>query len=197
VQPRYLFGYETDAVRARDEIGHRFAFGQSSPLIAGIPDLWRASPEQLHSVLRRAVHGWHAGLVDLVDHIDLTTLFRCQVRHLEPAEPWRSGRVTLLGDAVHAMPPTVGAGANSALRDAASLATQLQRVSQGGTDVADAVADYEHDMRTQVFPILRASTDPHAGDSGFRQKSSTPSDVDPLVVNTYRHMGPALGNFYN
>lgn len=147
-----------------------FTFRQDSPLVAGIPDLWRATPEQLHSVLCRAVQGWHPGLAALVDHIDLTTLFPLSVRHLEPAQPWRSGRVTLLGDAIHAMPPTFGAGANSALRDAASLATQLQRVNHGGTDVVDAIADYEHDMRTQIFPILRASTDSRAGDSGFRPK---------------------------
>lgn len=42
---------------------------------------------------------------------------------------WHDGRVVLLGDAVHAMAPTMGQGANSALVDAPVLASEL---SQGG-----------------------------------------------------------------
>lgn len=145
-----------------------FTFAQDSSLVADIPDLWRATPEQLRAAMRRAVQGWHPGLVDLIDHIDLATLFPLSVRHLEPAEPWRPGRVTLLGDSIHAMPPSFGAGANSALRDAASLAERLHRAALDGTDVVDAIAEYEDDMRRQVFPILRASFDPRAAESGFR-----------------------------
>ncbi len=39
--------------------------------------------------------------------------------------PWRSDRVTLLGDAVHPVPPTAGAGASAAVVDAAALANDL------------------------------------------------------------------------
>jgi 2-polyprenyl-6-methoxyphenol hydroxylase-like FAD-dependent oxidoreductase len=44
-----------------------------------------------------------------------------------PAGPasWRSDRVTLLGDAVHPVPPTAGAGASTAVADAAGLADDL------------------------------------------------------------------------
>lgn len=142
-------------------------FAADSPLAAGIPDPWAATPEQLHDVMRTAVTGWHPGLVELVDRIDLSTLFPLSVRRLEPAEPWQSSRVTLLGDAIHAMPPTFGAGANSALRDAASLAAALEHAARGG-NVVDAIAAYEQDMRAEVFPILRASANPEATKSDFR-----------------------------
>jgi 2-polyprenyl-6-methoxyphenol hydroxylase-like FAD-dependent oxidoreductase len=52
---------------------------------------------------------------------------------------WANGRLVLLGDAAHAMPPNLGQGANSALVDAAVLLHELRR--QG--DVASALASYQ------------------------------------------------------
>jgi 2-polyprenyl-6-methoxyphenol hydroxylase-like FAD-dependent oxidoreductase len=96
-------------------------FMPDTPFGRAAPELWGASAEDLHALMREAVRGWHPALVDVVDRVDTSTLFPVSMRRLEPAAPWPSGRVTLLGDAIHAMPPTFGAGANSALRDAAAL----------------------------------------------------------------------------
>lgn len=51
---------------------------------------------------------------------------------------WVDGRVVLVGDAAHAMAPTVGQGANSAIVDAAVLATELAAC----TSVPDGLARY-------------------------------------------------------
>ncbi|MGW0890714.1 FAD-dependent oxidoreductase [Saccharopolyspora sp. NPDC002578] len=132
-----------------------------------VPDLWSAAPDRLHAAMRAATTGWHPALAGLVEHVDPATLFPQSVRHLEPAEPWETSRVTLLGDAVHAMPPTFGAGANSALRDAAALTTALHRAARGEAEPLEAIAGYEADMRAEVFPVLRASADPRAMNSDF------------------------------
>jgi len=138
-----------------------------SPVAAGAPDLWNSSAETLHALMRTAVRGWDPALAELVEHVDPATIFPVSTRHLQPADPWPAGRVTLLGDAIHAMPPSFGSGANTALRDAAALARGLERAAHGDTPVAKAVAEYETEMRAEVFPILRASADPRAADVDF------------------------------
>lgn len=48
-----------------------------------------------------------------------------QMRSLGPLASWIRGRTCLLGDAAHAMLPTLGQGAAQAVEDAISLATLL------------------------------------------------------------------------
>jgi FAD-dependent urate hydroxylase len=56
---------------------------------------------------------------------------------------WFSGRLVLLGDAAHAMPPNLGAGANSALVDGVVLAEELATAPS----VMDALAGYDKRRR--------------------------------------------------
>lgn len=44
---------------------------------------------------------------------------------------WATGRITLLGDAIHATPLTLDEGANLALRDAQLLTQQLKTATHG------------------------------------------------------------------
>jgi 2-polyprenyl-6-methoxyphenol hydroxylase-like FAD-dependent oxidoreductase len=64
--------------------------------------------------------------------------------------------VTLVGDAAHAMLPTLGLGANLALRDAARLLDQL---SAGPGGLTSAINTYEQDMRDYVYPFMRMTMD--------------------------------------
>ncbi len=140
---------------------------------AGLPDaeLFSSTPQRLHELMRDGVRDWAPGIRALIDRVDPASIFPNSIRHLRPAEPWEPSRVTLIGDAIHAMPPTFGAGANSALRDAGALATQLAAAA-GGKDLLTAIGDYETGMRAEIFPILRASADPRAFDHDF-----VPEDV--------------------
>ena len=75
----------------------------------------------------QAIDGWHPAVVQIVAQQDLDTIFRIPFAYVEPLAPWAPSRVTLIGDAAHAMLPTLGMGANTALNDARLLLDALAR----------------------------------------------------------------------
>lgn len=78
------------------------------------------------------------------------------VAHQRVAETYRVGRVLLVGDAAHLMPPFSGQGLNAGLRDAANVAWKLRAVLDGvGTD---ALLDtYQTERRAHAARMVRIS----------------------------------------
>ena len=109
----------------------------------------------LRDAMLAAIEGWHPAARALVQNVDLDSVFVIPFGFLEPAPPWTPSRVTLVGDAAHAMLPTLGLGANLALRDAASLLGQLS----AGPDLISAIGAYEQGMRDYVYPFMRMTMD--------------------------------------
>lgn len=66
---------------------------------------------------------------------------------------WSRGRLVLVGDAAHAMPPNLGQGANSALVDAAVLLLELRRHA----DLPAGLDAYERRRRPAVRRVAAAS----------------------------------------
>jgi len=100
---------------------------------------------------------WAAGLRDVVAGSDPRTVKAIRIRSAAPVGAWETGRVTLLGDAIHNMTPMAGVGANTALRDAALLCRKLTEVAAGTTAVVPALHDYEREMLEYGFAAVRQS----------------------------------------
>ncbi|CAA9291830.1 MAG: 3-(3-hydroxy-phenyl)propanoic acid hydroxylase, partial [uncultured Chloroflexia bacterium] len=66
--------------------------------------------------------------------------------HNVVAERWQTGRVFLAGDAAHQMPPMMGQGLVSGLRDAANLTGKLSLVLRGAADPS-VLSSYETERR--------------------------------------------------
>lgn len=82
--------------------------------------------------------GWHEPLLELLSAAD--TYYKWALYDRDPIPSWTRGRVTLLGDAAHAMPPFIGQGAGMSVEDAYVLAAALDHLPD---DVPAALALYE------------------------------------------------------
>ena len=67
--------------------------------------------------------------------------------------------VTLLGDAIHTMTPSLGRGANVALRDAALLGKELIKVANGDKELVTSLKEYETEMTQYGFNVVRHSAE--------------------------------------
>jgi len=83
--------------------------------------------------------GWHPTVRAIIGAADETFLWALFDRL--PLARWSVGRVTLLGDACHAMLPFMAQGAAQAIEDGAALATCLMQVGADG--ISAALARYE------------------------------------------------------
>jgi 2-polyprenyl-6-methoxyphenol hydroxylase-like FAD-dependent oxidoreductase len=109
------------------------------PLVAG------EDPEAAVALLLELTAGWHPDLRALIEQADRNNSGVGPLKHTTDIGDWPAGAVTLLGDAVHPMPPG-GLGANLAFRDARLLAGLLTAVDAGERELADAVADYQRQI---------------------------------------------------
>ena len=123
----------------------------------------------LQQVVLDLTRGWHPDLRGLVERAEPAETFYLAVRTSVPIDHWETGNVTLLGDAIHAMSPAGGSGANTALLDAGLLCADLVAVALGRRPLLKAIRDYEERMVGYGFDAVRASEEASARYAGHRQ----------------------------
>jgi len=140
----------------------------------GVPDaeLGAMSPAALHALSANLIRTWHPDLRALHALADVDETFLVRVRTSVPVPGWPPSRVTVLGDAIHAMSPAGGSGANTALQDAALLCRMLGRMLAGATAsgtaagrdaLIAAVGEYEEQMRGYGYAAVAASSQANVG----------------------------------
>lgn len=112
----------------------------------------------LKSVVGQRVQHWHPALRRIIAATPQESFGAMRFKRSTIAPPWVSSPVTMIGDAVHNMPPVMGLGANMALRDAAELAHQLVAAQRGEVSLLESVSRYENGMRNYGFGAVRTAT---------------------------------------
>jgi 2-polyprenyl-6-methoxyphenol hydroxylase-like FAD-dependent oxidoreductase len=97
--------------------------------------------------------GWHAPIEALVASTDETAILQHDIYDRPPSRRWGQGRVTLLGDAAHAMTPNLGQGACQAIEDGLALAGALR----AGGDIPAALRSYEARRIDRTSRIVQQS----------------------------------------
>ncbi|WP_044876888.1 FAD-dependent oxidoreductase [Paenibacillus sp. IHBB 10380] len=95
------------------------------------------------------------GFVRLFDSLEYPVMSRA-LYFRQPLEKWSTSRITLLGDSAHAMLPTLGQGANSAIQDAEAIADALASCET----ITEAFEQYEQERRPVTTAIQTQSQNP-------------------------------------
>jgi 2-polyprenyl-6-methoxyphenol hydroxylase-like FAD-dependent oxidoreductase len=117
----------------------------------------RADPGTLLAMARDATKDWHPVLQQVVREAQTEATFPITIRYAEPVKHWQTENITLLGDAIHTMPPTRGVGANTALKDAELLVNKLVAVKRKQISLIQAKTDYEEKMLQYGFEAVSKS----------------------------------------
>jgi 2-polyprenyl-6-methoxyphenol hydroxylase-like FAD-dependent oxidoreductase len=108
-----------------------------------------ADREGLLELFRTGYEDWDSVSQSALDNVNLDTLAIWPYCVVPKLDSWKSaqGRVVILGDAAHAIPPTAGQGASQGFEDAFTLAALLPRISS--TFPADEALAQWKDMRQE------------------------------------------------
>jgi len=96
--------------------------------------------------------GFPSAVREVLAATDAEAILRNDIIDFPPLRSWTRGRVTLLGDAAHAMTPNLGQGACQAIEDAVVLAAALRR-----DGVPAGFASYEACRRPRAATFVNRS----------------------------------------
>lgn len=144
-------------------VGERAVFG------LGKEQQLRLPPEQLNQLIDKVSAHWKPSLKTLFQLSDPGARTLVAIKTAPIPTAWAASRVTVLGDAIHAMSPAGGLGANTALNDAAMLSRALvdacneaRDEAAAGKSVCDtitpAIDAYETMMCAFSFAALQSSS---------------------------------------
>jgi 2-polyprenyl-6-methoxyphenol hydroxylase-like FAD-dependent oxidoreductase len=109
---------------------------------------------EAHAVVRERLRGWPEPAEALVAATPAGALRADRVAFSLPPPAWHVGRAALLGDAAHAMTPSLGQGAAQAIEDAVALG---EAVAAHPGDIPAALAAYARRRRRRAEAVAARS----------------------------------------
>ena len=160
---------------------HRWEF----PLAAHESEADFQTHEQLWPLLRSL--GVTPDEVEIHQH----AFYRHHVRH---AQRWSEGRVFLLGDAAHLMPPWAGSGMQSGIRDAFNICWKLREVLRGSLppsllDSYQAEREPNVAFYTEVAVQLGRIIQQQISPEELAATAPKPGELPPLLWNPWYEAG--------
>jgi 2-polyprenyl-6-methoxyphenol hydroxylase-like FAD-dependent oxidoreductase len=129
---------------------------------------------------------WADPVLPLIDRTPVDQVMRHDVYDLAPdLRTYVFGRVVLIGDAAHAMIPTMGQGANSSLEDGACVGLLIGRPVAEGVPLQAALSTFDALRRPRTQKIARQSR------SAGRVGAGLDSRISIAVRNTLMRVVPA------
>lgn len=148
-------------VRSKDMDNPDLSFGWTMggyPGIVSAPnDDYTVVGKEAADIAKELTKDWHPRFKSLVDSMNEREAAFWKITCSDPegvAEWPNEPRVTVIGDAVHAMTPAAGIGANTAVRDSALLGRLLR---EAGGYKAGITAEYEKEMRVYASAAVNLS----------------------------------------
>lgn len=111
------------------------------------PEGWSVPADKAE--LKTLFHDFCSPVLDLIDAMPSTRLFKWGLRDRDPMDQWIHGRVAMLGDAAHPMTPFLGQGACIAIEDAVVLGRALE----SSKDYREAFARYERARKDRANSV--------------------------------------------
>jgi 2-polyprenyl-6-methoxyphenol hydroxylase-like FAD-dependent oxidoreductase len=131
-------------------VGEHRLYWFTDTALAGQPP----TPEQARNDVLALMADWHPAVPAVINATSPAEIYVDAITCLtRPLPSFAIGRVAILGDAAHAMPPDLGQGASQAFEDAAALARCLS--GAGTEDVAERLRRYDAQRRPRASKLLR------------------------------------------
>ncbi|MFE0651432.1 FAD-dependent monooxygenase [Streptomyces sp. NPDC059534] len=146
------------------------------------------APDDERAELLRLFGDWHRPVPEILAGVAPDRILRHDVHHLpDPLPAFHRGRVALLGDAAHAMMPSLGQGGNQAVEDAVVLAHHAR--SAPDFLPSRALAAYTADRLPRTSALVRKA----ARTGAITMLSARPAvALRTTLVSAVCRFGPGL-----